>query len=483
MKLTKNNISKAIDNVQDKYSALFDDLILLKNFKSKNFKSKSIFDFQYKLGIQLYKLASLRNEITVQEKKLIDKKQLIKPRWFIHRMRLYRKFKDSVENCIRIGKTLGDAFVWHFYQFNLPELFRHIDHEEIKIPPTGIGGMGELEFIKKNFILNNHFALLHGITNFLKIGDVSFISMDDCLLTSLGEIKTEKKEDGSLMVHLTAINSKGRHFFENINSDAKNEKDIYKGYFNPERFKRQIKKIIAVLKVSKEKNNENQLIYDKYYVKELEDVVDGLKGKVLNMKKVNARLLFVSNRFNYRTFSKRMFAKQNVKAYKRREDEIVKMVNSLYDKENLNHPIQMGSIHFDGKLEPISLIGTCPIFWYPIRPDIIKEIYFQNVFVLSLFNPTELFLNLKKLGLEFSKDEDTGKFYFGKMIGEKRMWIENISYFLSLIKDHLQTEEAVIEAIKGIVSITENQKDASTGVKIMPEIYHISTAYNQDNIK
>jgi hypothetical protein len=485
MKLTIQNISKALDETQDEYSNLFDDLILLKNFNSKRFHSKVVFEFQYKLGLRLYKLASLRNEIIVHERKLIDKKQLLNSNWFVQKMRLYKKFKESIDNCIDIGKTLGDAFVWHFYQFNLKELFKHCEHEENKIPPVGIGGIGELEFIKKYFIINDHFALLHGITNFLRVGDVSFISMKDFHLTSLGEIKTQRADKEYLTVNLTAIDSVNRKFFNNLKLEGVKERDIYKEYFNPGRLKRQVEKMKTILRPPKDdvKKSDDKLIYDNYYIKELEEAIDGVKGKIFNMKRVNPRLLFVANQITSKVFSKRMFEKENIKMFKKREKEISDEIITLFDMQNPNHSIQYGSLHFDTKLRPKTLIGTSPIFWYPIRPDILKDIYFQNVFVLSMFNPTQLFLDLGKKGLEFIRDEHTGKLFFGKKIGEKTLWFENLSYFLNLIKDHLQTEEAVITAIMQIVSLAESQKDLKMGLKIQPEIYHISRAYNQDNIE
>src|SRR5579871_2901902 len=110
MKIIKANILKLIDNTETTFSSLFEDLVLLKNFKSKKFDFKSIYNFQYKLGLELYKLATVRNEITAQEKKLIDKKSKVELKWFVSKMKLYKAFKDAIDNCIVIGKTLGDAF-------------------------------------------------------------------------------------------------------------------------------------------------------------------------------------------------------------------------------------------------------------------------------------------------------------------------------------------------------------------------------------
>ncbi|HEY4877088.1 MAG TPA: hypothetical protein VIH86_16025 [Puia sp.] len=485
MKLTIKNISNVLDKTQEKYSVLFDDLILLKNFASKKFNPRSVFSFQYTLGQELFHLASLRNEITLQEKKLIDRKKSLNNKWFVAKMKLYKNFKSSIDNCISIGKTFGDAFAWHFYQFNLPELFKHLGHEEIKFFATGVGGTGELEFIKKHVVINNHFALLHGVTHFLRIGDISLMSLKDFHLTSIAEIKTMRTTEDEITVSLTAVNAKDRKFVEDLEQTEVAEEDFYNEYFNPDRFRRQVKKMVSVLKPDRRKDEDRSenIIYDNYYINELEEVVDGLKKTILPMKKINGRLLYTANRIYPASFSKRMFAKQKVNLIKRKEKAIADVVTSLYDIQNPNHPLQMGSIHFDAKRRPKHLIGTSPIFWYPIRPDILKEIYFQNIYLLTLFNPTQFFLDLKKIGLDFYKDENDGKIHFGKMIGLKKMQLQNIDYFLALIRDHLQTEEACIEAIRQIVSIAESKKDEDKPFLISPELYHISTAYNLDKME
>jgi hypothetical protein len=48
--------------------------------------------------------------------------------------------------------------------------------------------------------------------------------------------------------------------------------------------------------------------------------------------------------------------------------------------------------------------------------------------------------------------------------------------------DHLQTEKAVINAIEQLLALSEIHKDVLSNMKIQPEIYHVSTAYTQDNM-
>jgi 5-hydroxyisourate hydrolase-like protein (transthyretin family) len=92
-------------------------------------------------------------------------------------------------------------------------------------------------------------------------------------------------------------------------------------------------------------------------------------------------------------------------------------------------------------------------------------------------------MDLKKEGLDFIKVEQTEGLFFGKKIGEMSLRFENMAYFFDLIKNHLQTENAVINAIKEIIRIADSKGEYKKPFLIQPEIYHISTAYNLDNIE
>ncbi|OIR12663.1 hypothetical protein GALL_57300 [mine drainage metagenome] len=485
MKVTKKNICETIDTIQGEYSLLFDNLILLKNFKSQKFNAQMIFEFQYKLGCSLFQLASIRNQIILEEKKLIAKKGKVEIKWFISKMQLFKKFKNGIDNCITIGKSLGDAFVWHFYQFNLPELFKNLEHEEIKIFPIGAGGIGELKFIQKYFAFNNHFVILHGISNLLRIGDISFISMKDFRLTSIGEIKTKKMGNNKVNISITAIDAIGRNFLQeqNLPDIQVTENNFYKDYFDPERFKRQIEKTKKYLSSNiRNENDENKIFYDNYHVQEFEEAIALLKNKPFNIKKVSSSLLYVTFKTSSKKISKRMFIKEDANILKKHEKEIENDIISIYDEAIPNYPIRFGSIHYDKNLSTNILIGASPLFWYPIKPEILKEIYFQNIFCLTLFNPTKLYSSLNTMGINFMKDESTGKYFLGKKLDIGIMRLEYFNYFLILIENLLHTQDAVISIINEVVSLAESKKMEFPNAKMQTEILHLFTHYNKDKI-
>ena len=69
--------------------------------------------------------------------------------------------------------------------------------------PPGIGGRGELAFIDSVYC-ETHFILYHGITTFLRLGDISFIERESWRVTHIGELKTvqESLTQGAIKLHL-----------------------------------------------------------------------------------------------------------------------------------------------------------------------------------------------------------------------------------------------------------------------------------------
>jgi hypothetical protein len=400
-------------------------------------------------------------------------------------MRLLKVFKNGIDNVTAMGKSLGDAFVWHFYQLDLPELVRNLDYPEIRFFPTGTGGIGELKFIKTHFIFNDHFIILHGISNFLRIGDISFFSLKDGRLSAIGEIKTKGVGENKINVSVTALNVFGRNIIdENLFKEIEIDETIdFKEYFDPGRFKRQINRTNDFLRLKEKRGNEiDKLIYDRYFVREFEDVVEGLKKKDFSLKRVDSDILFAANRLSCKKFSKRIFIKQDAVRLKKFEPEIEKAIISILNTDKPNYQIQFGSVHFDSHFKTRILIGCAPLFWYPIKPIILKQIYFLEIYVLTLFNPTNFLADLSEIGIELIKDEVTNKPFFGKKGKKGIIKIEYFNYFFSLIENSLHTPKAVVSMIKEMVLLAESKEDVYKGSKIMTQIFHLFTHYNKDDI-
>jgi hypothetical protein len=483
VRVSKKYITEVLDTAEDHLSKRFDDLLHIKNFKRPDFDSRKILYFQYNLGKLLHRLAKVRNQIAEEERNTIAKKQSLSPGWFRNRMKRLSEYKIVITRCIGIGKSLGDAFAWHFYKNNETQLFKHLEHEEIKIPPTGVGGLGELVFIRDRPVFSGYLCILHSNTSLLRYGDVSLIDMKTMKLFAIGELKTEKVSDTQLSLNLSIIGDESTEIFkEEFAKDPKvTGVPVTKKKFAADQFERQIKKIGEYFKeANKPKKGPDQFVFDNYHIREFECVVNNCAGKKLHTLKVADGLLYAASELKPRKLSKRFFAPERKPDFSKLETELFEIVGSLYSREIPNFDIQFGYIVYDKKLNYTAALGTAPLFWYPIKASVLKKIYLQEVFIFTLYNPAYLFHRLRALGLDFRKEKESKRVFYGMKVGGKNMGIERMSFFIGLIKNHLHTEQCIVQAISKIVEAMKEHAD--TTVPIRMEIATVQTFdhYNLD---
>lgn len=476
-------MTAVLDTAQVGLSIMFDDLMHVKNFKRKDFDSRKVTYFQYNLGKVLIKLGRARNNISKEERRLISEKKRFSPKWFATRMKQLSVYRSSVDRCIYIGKALGDAFAWHFYKGNESQLFKHLEHEEIKFPPTGIGGMGELIFIRDRPFFSGHLCILHSNTSLLRYGDVSLIDIKTGKLFAVGEIKTEKKSEHKLSLSLSLIGQDGHPAFkEEFLSDPKITPEVHERKFDKDRYKRQIKNIGKYFKsVGTKDPNHDRVIYDTYYTQEFEKLVTRPSRKGVNILKVSDGLAFVAIDVKPTRFSKHLFGPVKKPDPSKYDQEFTELVQSLQSPEPINFQMQFGKILYDDKFQYSAALGTAPLFWYPIKAAALKKVYMQEVFVMTLFNPGFLFRDLREIGLDFIKPEDGQPIFFGMiMMDKKQVRIEYMNFFLGLVKNHLQSEKSIIGALKTIISFMETHKDKEIPIRAEMEIFQVFESYNID---
>src|SRR5207344_325451 len=78
--------------------------------------------------------------------------------------------------------------------------------------PFGIGGLGEIEFIRNNPTMGENVVLYHGITNLLRYGDVSLINVRTFDVAAIAELKTkvakEHEDKLELAVSCTLVSNR-----------------------------------------------------------------------------------------------------------------------------------------------------------------------------------------------------------------------------------------------------------------------------------
>ena len=193
MKLTtKDDVKCIIDSAEKILYECFEMLLSLKHARDN--LGDIILTFQPKLAECLYNLMQFYHKLKSENKDLISQKSSYDAVDFSKAMAENASFQRIIKTTIEIGKSLGDAYAWFFFRDNKLELNKHFSHKSTGLYTSGIGGLGELEFIKNTQNIDGLYVLYHGITSMLRIGDFSLYALDGGIV-GVGELKTKHEED------------------------------------------------------------------------------------------------------------------------------------------------------------------------------------------------------------------------------------------------------------------------------------------------
>lgn len=408
------------------------------SYQDNNFVDR-LLKFQETLATTIFRLQSVRNNIIAEEKNYIKKKSSYNYNWFRAKMKLLSNFKKGIDSVVNMSKSFGDAFAYFFYQFDEELLSKHLNHQRIINDSAGIGKRGELEFIKNIKHIEGHFTLFHDITNTLRYGDFSFINLKTLKVEKIGELKTKKVDSQTLNLSLT--------YFKRDDIDKKT-----KPLKNPELEKtrngRQILGMANLLYNEKGENDRRKNLENPTYSKEVEKLLKSSKVNQSNYIQVSEGLAFIYLKSRKTSLYNNIFHK-DLKKYGVNDNfkEIyVEAAKKLIKKESKNNGIIIGQLLYNPDLTDKNTPGTVPLFWHPIDSNVLKQMYFLNTIVISLFNPVHLIEDIEKLGY----------FVDSKYSDKKRedvkptKGIDRFDLFISYIINFLMTESFVIKSIQEI---------------------------------
>jgi len=475
----KKEVKRIIDWSEKRYSRCWDALIIIKEFKNNGFKGNDVgelLNFQIILGETLFKIQEYY-EKTKKEWNILKKKRT-KSQHDINRLKEIGKYLNILIDLIKIGKSLGDAFVWFFYQKEQEILVHHLQQQDNFHPTIRLGGFGELEFLRRAVKLDNHtITLYHGITNILRIGDVSYFNLKEFKIVGYGELKTQKaNDDNCINVKLYTFGDKELMPFakwdkSNKEDDSKKEK-AEEEYFDQERLDRQIERIVETLKLSDEiKSNKlgNKVVGSIKYHDEIAKSLAELPLNHFAHKKVSDGLIITAMKSNRKKLSS-IFLKgiadsqevvvQNDEKFKSLLDEI--QYENFIENDRMITPITPAD-ETNGEW----VIGSKPLFWEQIDNEVLKGIYFSKIVVLTTYNPIYLMMKIKDLGFVFTLDKKK-KLKVTLDLGEYKLRLENPFYFINLAKKYLVSEEAIVDIIRQTVEgVKSKEIKGNTMIKMI----------------
>lgn len=432
------------------------------------FSADELLSFQPTLAEALFHLSETYNALSQERQSLISRKELLSPKWFNQRMKRLSRYQDTITEVVNIGRILGDSFAWIFYRSERKHLRKHFAHQQIRHLPTGVGGRGELAFISEVRTWHGQFTIYHGITSFLRIGDVSFYDPHSKKITGIGELKTESDSGSALQLRLYLLwPARSKKIWHHLSKPVKAAEMPL-----PTKRQRQLTKQLETMADSLTPSKVERVVTlrNKTHLNEFRQLVKRLGQKTLTVEQAGDGLLLCRVRCGReKSLFARLLPRATVKLDKRLDGiethllRIVDMsqVGSSYD----------ANCTFVGSLDLSAYPGTTPMFWWPVPSEFVRKLALHEVTVITVYNPAHLIRKLRLLGFEVRLNGT--QLSLTKRVGKVQVEMGDMHHFLHYIQQHLVREDFVLEIFRKLLrSIEAREIPSNTLIKLDTQLFY-----------
>lgn len=439
--ISKTDTERIVDSSERVFSECFD---MLSAFKSPNISiSDALQRFQPALAEALYDLMTFYQKLKAERRYLISQKHNYSTTCFRSIMAENDSYTQTVQETIKIGKSLGDAFAWFFYQNNLPELLKHFEHPSTGLHVGGLGGKGELEFIKHNQVLSGLFVIYHGNTSMLRVGDFSLYAPKYGIV-GLGELKTEPTENG---IKVNAYISSRIDICTSDKGTKSQSIPIGKLTSMPTAFptlKRQLAAQDDLLFHSQSTNNLQPAKYD---------------YKLIEQLSIENPIVF--NEDHSLMLTKLSCPEQSLFKIISTHQDIESMLPDNYATvtEKLVVPESAKNRFIVGLIDTEASYLRIPPFWWSIDNTLCKKIYFRQIYIATLFNPAHLIQHMEDNGFNITDDSiNRREIDLIKTTEKRRFKLCDFNLFFDLVSYSLMVPKYILEIIDKVIADIEMDK-------------------------
>ncbi len=161
----------------------------------------------------------------------------------------------------------------------------------------------------------------------------------------------------------------------------------------------------------------------------------------------------VGLRTRKRTLSGKLMGRRTF-AWNGTKDGLREAVRSIIDQESVENEVWQGWYN-DPTLEYRLGPGMVPMFWWPIDLQVIRDIFFDDVALFSVYNPVHLMHKLRKAGFDAAPLKGQRGLKVEKVVGDKALAVDDFSYFTALIAGELFDEKSVVECLRSTSEMAE----------------------------
>ena len=467
--ISKQRVCDLVDRAASDIEWCWGVLAELKN-KKQSTNGREIAELQGKLTGAIWLLDDLYRDIHAERRRLISKKEKLNLSWFKRRMASLDDYQKAIRHAISIAKVVGDGFAWIFYVRERELIEAHLKlPRQLHLPPK-IGRTGERAFIEKLQVLEGRLVLYHGITSFLRMGDVSFYDFSQQRITNIGELKTKHVGGNEYRVNLGFVY--GGKFSPVVSlSEAKRleGRSPKMELRHAQKLDRQLKQIAKAISPDDSRIKQAKSLKGTFYFDELDRLLEASSSRAFNWKKVGRGLLIGTLRLrNESLLSKRLVANGKFHIGKK-FDGANEAAKSILDPALAGNSLLISNLGVGESGVPGLMKGTIPAFWWPIKTERLHDLIFSNVIAITLYNPAPFWHLLRSKGFELSIGERAQLKAAKIPIGKRVATLHNFEYFQSLITQYLMSEDDVVSMIESALDFPAPD-GAPMRVEISPQL-------------
>ena len=449
--ISEETVKRNIDAAEEILNKCFGMLMEIKH--ASDTLGDAIMNFQLLLADCLYDMMGFYQELQAEKDFIISQKSKWEQVLFKDAITTNAKYLKVVKEVITIGKTLGDAFSWFFYSKNRSELDMHLEHPSTGLFVAGVGGKGEIEFIKNNQTIDGLFVVYHGITDMLRVGDFSLYA-NGIGIVGIGELKSQREGDRiSVTANITSkVNIKTPA--EAVGSELSFEERIKLLAKSFPSLPKQMEAQDRLMKIKECERSSN------FYADYEYDVVSSLSPKSpIALNTDNSLLLCAA------------WSKHN------------SLFDILFDDEHIDAPEGLSTYALElmkpespyneaiiGEIDTQMFFPRMPILWWKISDELCRDIYFKRVSISTVFNPAKLLKLFTDKGFRVVSIGKTQDIKLEKVTDGKRMEFGSLQMYMDLIHHSMMRTEAVFAIAKRVIDEFESGKIPS-GTKIDMHIH------------
>jgi hypothetical protein len=404
----------------------------------------------------MLQLSKEYRRISQERKGLIRRKHRLDLDRFEARQRTLSARQEAIRRARGIGQALGDSFAWVFYQHEPRLLEEHAKHESTDNLHDGIGGIGEREFVSGVPVVNGAMVLHHSTTTMLRVGDVSLVDLNSFRVKGIGELKTAPDGPNRLKVTMLAI---GEDLGFTSDAPQRSLHTVADMASNRERdrLKRQLRRMVSMLDYRDAAGSDRSFeMKEDRRDGELAELLQGAPRDGFSYRQLDDGLLCVAYRRKPRDFVSTVTQPESID-FAGKMEGLGPPVQRLLVPGSPHNALGIGEFFYNVEGRPIHLLGTMPLFWSRIDLESLRQLFFHELVVITIFNPAHLTGKLEAKGFEVSTTSNGQELNVSLRVGNAQLHIAEMSYFVHLITHALFSENHVVRLLDQVTEVAKER--------------------------